>query len=58
MPYGMCTSWLDLFDGIQITPNGDRMKKLCPWEVDISTNHTGAHKPFGVSSSRDRVLYF
>jgi len=32
------------------------MKKLCPWEVDVSTNHIGAHKAFGGSSSGVRVL--
>jgi hypothetical protein len=27
-------------------------------EVDVSTNHLGAHNTFGVSSSRVRVLMF
>jgi hypothetical protein len=34
------------------------MQKLFPWEVDVSTTPIGAHKPFGVSSSRVRVLDF
>jgi hypothetical protein len=34
------------------------MQKLCPWEVDVSTTPIGAHKPFGFSSSRVRVLDF
>jgi hypothetical protein len=32
------------------------MQNLCPWKVDISTNHIGAHKPFGVLSFGIRVL--
>jgi hypothetical protein len=52
----MCTSWIDLSYGIPSTPNRDCMQKLCPWEVDVSTNHIEAHKPFGVLSSRVRVL--
>jgi hypothetical protein len=32
------------------------MKKLFPQEVDVSTNHIRAHKPFGISSSGVRVL--
>jgi hypothetical protein len=34
------------------------MKKLCPWEVDVSTTPIGAHKPFGFSSFGVRVLDF
>jgi hypothetical protein len=34
------------------------MKKLCPREVDVSTTPIGAHKPFGFSSFRVRVLDF
>jgi hypothetical protein len=52
----MCTPQLDLFNGVPSAPNIDHMKKLCPREVDVSTNHIGAHKPFGVSSSGVRVL--
>ena len=32
------------------------MKMLCPREVDISSKHIRAHKPFGFSSSRVMVL--
>jgi hypothetical protein len=32
--------------------------KVVPPEVDVSTNHLGAHNTFGVSSSRVRVLMF
>jgi hypothetical protein len=39
-------------------PKQDHMQKLCPREVDVSTNHLGAHNTFGVSSSRVRVLMF
>jgi hypothetical protein len=55
-PWRMCTSRLDLFDGLSSTPNRYRMQKLCPREVDVSTNHIGAHKPFGVSSYGVMVL--
>jgi hypothetical protein len=34
------------------------MQKLRPREVDVSTTPIGAHKPFGFSSSRVRVLDF
>jgi hypothetical protein len=46
----MCTPQLDLSDEVSSTPNGDRMQKLRPQEVDVSTTPIGAHKPFGVSS--------
>jgi hypothetical protein len=52
----MCTPQLDLFEGVPRAPNRDRMKKFAPREVDISTNHIGAHTPFGVSSFGVRVL--
>jgi hypothetical protein len=52
----MCAPWLDLYDRVPSTPNEDHMQKLCPREVDISTNHIGAHKLFNISSSRVRVL--
>jgi hypothetical protein len=32
------------------------MKKLPPWEFDVSTTTVGACKPFGISSFRVRVL--
>jgi hypothetical protein len=37
-------------------PNGDCMQTLHPQEVDVSSNHAGAHKPFGVSSFGGKVL--
>jgi hypothetical protein len=46
------------FQRAMSAPNGDRMQKLHPWEVDVSTTPIGAHKPFGFSSSRVRVLDF
>jgi hypothetical protein len=39
-------------------PNRDRIQKLRPSEVDVSTTPIGAHKPFGFSSSGVRVLDF
>jgi hypothetical protein len=52
----MCTLGLDLSDGVPSTPNIDHMQKLCSGEVEVSTNHIGAHKPFGISSSKVMVL--
>jgi hypothetical protein len=52
------SSRLDLTNSVSITPNGDRMQKLRPWEVDISTTPIGARKPFGFSSFEVRVLDF
>jgi hypothetical protein len=52
----MCTPQLDLFYGVSSAPNIDHLEKLWPWEVDVSTNHIGDHKPFGVSYSGVRVL--
>jgi hypothetical protein len=49
---------LDLSNGVSIAPNEDRMQKLHPGEVDISTTPIGARKPFGFSSSGVRVLDF
>jgi hypothetical protein len=49
--FRMCTPWLDLSNLVSSAPNKDRMQKLCPREVDISTTPIGAHKPFGISSS-------
>jgi hypothetical protein len=54
----MCIPRINLSNELSYTQNGERMKNLCPWEVDISTTSIGARKPFGVSSSRVRVLYF
>jgi hypothetical protein len=53
-----CTSRIDLSDEVSNAPNRDRMQKLRPREVDVSTTPIGAHKPFGLSSSRVRVLDF
>jgi len=50
------TSWLDLSNNILSAPNRNRRKKLRPREVDVSTTPIKAHKPFGVSTSRVRVL--
>jgi hypothetical protein len=52
----MCTPWISLFDEVPSTPNGDHMQTLFPREVDISTTLIGAHKPFGLSSLKVRVL--
>jgi hypothetical protein len=54
----MCSSRLDLSNELSCAPNEDRMQKLRPREVDVSTTPIGAHKPFGVSSSGVRVLDF
>jgi hypothetical protein len=43
--------FLDLSNEVSNAPNGDRMQKLCPREVDVSTTPIRAHKPFGISSS-------
>jgi hypothetical protein len=43
---------------ISSAPNKDRMQRLCPREVDVSTNPIRARKPFGFSSSGVRVLDF
>jgi hypothetical protein len=55
-PFTMCTPWIDLSNKVSSAPNGDHMQKLRPREVDISTICIGAHKPFGISSSKVRVL--
>jgi hypothetical protein len=49
-------AWLDLFDKVLRAPKGDRMQKLRPREVGVSTNHIGAHKAFDVSSYGVRAL--
>jgi hypothetical protein len=53
-----CIPRIDLSNGVSSTPNGDRMQKLRPREVDVSTTSIEAHKPFGFSSSGVRVLDF
>jgi hypothetical protein len=53
-----CSSRIDLSNELLSAPNGDRMQKLRPWEVDVSTTPIGAHKPFGFSSFWVRVLDF
>jgi hypothetical protein len=52
----MCTSQLDLSNKLSSAPNEDRMQRLCPQEVDVSTTPVEAHKPFGVSFIGVRVL--
>jgi hypothetical protein len=52
------SSRLDLSNGVSSAPNRDRMQKLRPREVDVSTTPIGARKPFGFSSSGVRVLDF
>jgi hypothetical protein len=54
----MCYSQLYLSNDVSSAPNEDRMKKLRPQEVDISTTPIGACKPFDFSSSGVRVLDF
>ena len=51
-----CSSRIYLSNELLSTPNEDRMKKLHPWEVDVSTTPIGAQNTFGVSSSKVRVL--
>jgi hypothetical protein len=41
-----------------VNPKWRSYEKLHPWEVDVSNTLIGAHKPFGISSSRVRVLDF
>jgi hypothetical protein len=53
-----CISRIDISNELLSAPNKDRMQKLRPWEVDVSTTPIGAHKPFGFSSSGVRVLDF
>jgi hypothetical protein len=54
----MCIPWIYLSNELLCAPNGDRMQKLRPWEVDVSTTRMGARKPFDISSSVVRVLDF
>ena len=51
-------SRIDLFNELLSAPNGDRMQKLRPWEVDVSTTPIRACKPFVFSSSGVRFLDF
>jgi hypothetical protein len=53
-----CIPRIDLSNEVSSAPNKDRMQKLRPREVDVSTTPIGAHKPFGFSSSGVRVLDF
>jgi hypothetical protein len=53
-----CIPRIDLSNGVSFVPNEDRMQKLRPQEVDVSTTSIVAHKPFGFSSSEVRVLDF
>jgi hypothetical protein len=55
-PVETCTSRIYLYNGISNAPNGDHMQNLRPQGVGISTTPIGAHKSFGVSSPRVRVL--
>jgi hypothetical protein len=41
MPVENRSSWLDLSNDVLSTPNRDRMQKLCPREVDVSTTPSG-----------------
>jgi hypothetical protein len=50
------TPQLDLSYRVPSAPNKYLMQNLCPWEVDVSTNPIGVHKPFHVSSSMVRVF--
>jgi len=52
------SSRLDLSNSVSSAPNEDRMKKLRPREVDVSTTPIGTRKPFGFSSFGVRVLDF
>jgi hypothetical protein len=55
-PLKMGNPYIFLFDGVLSAPNEYHMQKFLPQEVDVSTNHIEAHKPFGISSSGVRVL--
>ena len=43
--------WHDLSNGLLRDQNGDRMKMLRPWEVDIPTYQFGVHQTIGISYS-------
>jgi hypothetical protein len=53
-----CIPWIDISNEVSSAPNGDRMQKLRPREVDVSTTSIEARKHFGFSSSGVRVLDF
>jgi len=53
----MCTSRLNLSNGLPSALNGDRMQKLGSRVVDVSTNHLGVRKPCDSSSPRVRFLH-
>jgi hypothetical protein len=54
----MCSPQIYLSNDVSCAPNGDRMQKLHPWEVDVRITPIGACKPFGISSSGVGVLDF
>jgi hypothetical protein len=37
-----CSPRINLSNSVSSAPNGDRMQKLRPWEVDVSTTPIGA----------------
>jgi hypothetical protein len=55
---GIFTSLIYFFNKVSNALNKDRMQKLHPQEVDVSTTPIRAHKPFGFSYSGVRVFYF
>jgi hypothetical protein len=57
-PVEIRSSQLDVSNKLSYAPNEDRMQKLHPRKVDVSTTPIGARKCFGVSSSGVRVLDF
>lgn len=52
VPFPYCSLHKYLSNGLSSDLNLDRMKKLCPREVDIPTYHFCIHKPISVSSYR------
>ena len=50
-----CIPLIDLSNEVWCMSNGDRMPKLCPWEVETPIYPNGAHS-FGASSPRVRVF--
>jgi hypothetical protein len=52
----MCIPRIYISNELSRASNIDCMQNLHPWEVDIPTTPIGDCKPFGVSSSRIRVL--
>ena len=51
-PFHCSSPQWDLLSDLSRNPNGDRMQKLCPMEVDIATYHIEVPKIIGVLSSR------